>query len=169
MKKSRRFVIGFICYFIIFGNVSCAPKPTKQTSSNSNVCNKLKINSIFRRKTLIEGKLNHQLQNVLNNKDLGRAEKTHRVRIINIVHREINDSVSLLHGAVHSLGSLLRGEHKTLHTLKEISKKRLEHLQTSMLSVEEDYRMLLEEEQNSEKHKAQHHAAGWLFFETSIT
>uniref|UniRef100_A0A7M5UXU9 Cation/H+ exchanger transmembrane domain-containing protein n=1 Tax=Clytia hemisphaerica TaxID=252671 RepID=A0A7M5UXU9_9CNID len=159
MEKRSRIVVNLLCYAAIWGIVYCAPKPTKQTIVN-NVCNKLKINSIFRRKTLIEGKLNHQLQNVINNKELDHVEKTHRVRIINIVHREINDSVALLYGAVHSLGSLLRGEHKTLHTLKEISKKRLEHLQTSMLSVEEDYRVLLEEEQNSEKHKAQQQAAG---------
>lgn len=110
------------------------------------VCNTLQIDQLFMRKDVVEKKLKLRSDNVDNDQKLSDKEKSHRKKIIEIIHREINDSVVTLHGAADSLGKLLRGDHISIQNLKEISKQHLAQLQASMLITEEDHNALVDEE-----------------------
>lgn len=136
---------------------SCLLCVTSNKHKRTDVCHQLQIDKLFLMKDVVEKKLHSRLKHVVTDKELSYHERTHRKKIIDIIHREINDSVVTLHGAVDSLTKLLRGDHHTLKNLKSISKQHLTQLQASMLIIEEDYNALVDEEKNeisAEKLKA---------------
>ena len=130
---------------------------TSNKYKRTDICHQLQLDKLFLVKDVVEKKLHSRAEHVVNSKKLTSQEKFHRKKIIDIIHREINDSVVTLHGTVDSLRKLLRGDHHTLKNLKSISKQHLTQLQASMLIIEEDYNTLVDEEKNeisAEKLKA---------------
>ena len=126
--------------------VACFGCMKSNQQKGTGVCHRLQLNKLFLMKDVVEEKLKSRLKHVANDENLSLQEKSHRKKIINILHREINDSVVTIHNAVNSLGQLLHGDHNSLKHLKEISKQHLAQLQASMLITEEDYNALVDEE-----------------------
>lgn len=146
------FMLVLACCIAHISNVS-----SQQTLG---VCTRLSIDKLFRRKDIVQKKLRTQLHNVFNDTTLGLNERSHRVKIINIINREINDTVNSFSASLYTLKSLLRGEHKSLQKLKNISRTRLEQLQSSMLRIEEDYKVLLDEEKSEQIAEKQRQKVG---------
>lgn len=135
----------------------------RRPSRPKDVCAVMHINDLFRRKDLVDQQLRSQSEKVQSDSKLTKQDKVHRMKIINIIQREMNESVSSINNSLAILKSLLQGDHNSVIQLKETSKKRLSQLQASMLIAEDVYNIIAaaeKEEHHSAEEKDKKHNGG---------
>lgn len=111
---------------------------------DENVCKQMKV--LFSQKGTVERALNAALKASESNDKLPPKAREHQSKAIAIFQREINDTVDALFKSMSSLRKILNGDFRSINQLKEASKARLDLLKQAMITAEDDYNEIIDEE-----------------------
>lgn len=149
-------------YYIFFHTICCGILSITQTvlstastrtflkEKQGGICQKLEINKLFSLKKKADKKLQSTISLIEKDKKLPERTRNHRLKVLNVLLREFNDTESQFRESISNLKTFLRGDYESILQLKQSSKLRLDQLRNAMVQAEDEYNLVIEEERKEE-------------------